>query len=99
MFLLEYQRLFSQVFFSLHRHPAKKTTSVVIVELFNDTVPPRLSHRNKPGFDSIEQTQPDQIPHPSWVLTAAKKNRLVVHLLVVWYPQTTPTRPDSIQVF
>jgi hypothetical protein len=96
VFLLEYQRLFSQVFFSVHWHPAKKTTSVVMVELFNDTVPPRLSHRNKPGFDCVEQTQTDHIAHPSRVLTAAKEYRLVVHLLVIGYPQTTPTRPDSV---
>src|SRR2546422_1839568 len=96
VFLLKYQRLFSQVFFSLHCHPAKKTTSVVIVKLFNDAVPPRLSHRNKPGFDSVEQTQPDQIAHSSWVLTAAKENRLVVYLLMVRYAQTAPTRPDSV---
>ena len=96
VFLLEYQRLFSQVFFSLHCNPSKKATSVVIVKLFNDPIPPRLSHRNKPGLDSVEQTQPDQIAHPSWVLTAAKEDRLVVHLLVIGYPQTTPTRPDSV---
>jgi hypothetical protein len=96
MFLLEYQRLGSQVLFSFHWHSAEETTSVVVVELFNHTVPPGLSHRNKPGFDSVEQTQPDQIAHASWVLTAAKENRLVIHLLVVGYTQTAPTRPDSI---
>src|SRR4029077_3689055 len=79
MFLLEYQRLRSQFFFSLHVHPAKKTPSVVIIELFNDTISPRLSHRNKPGFDTVEQTQPDQIPHPSRKLPAAEENRLIVH--------------------
>src|SRR5258706_12013823 len=33
VFLLEYQRLFSQLFFSLHCDPVKKTISVAIIEL------------------------------------------------------------------
>jgi hypothetical protein len=96
VFLLEYQRLLAQVFFSLHCHSAKKTTSVVIVKLLHDAVPPRLAHWNKPRFNSVEQTEPDQIAHPSRIVTAAKENQLVIHLLVLWYAQTPPARPDSI---
>src|SRR6202040_931598 len=96
VFLLEYQRLLSQVFFSLHCHSAKKTTSVVIVKLLHHAVAPGLTHWNKPRFDSVEQTEPDQITHPSRIVTAAKENQLVIHLLVLWYAQTPPARPDSI---
>jgi restriction endonuclease S subunit len=96
VFLLEYQRLLSQLFFSLHRYSAKKALSIVIVKLFNDAIPPRLTHRYKPGFDPVEQTQSDQVAHPSRKLTAAKENRFVIHLLVVGYTQTLPARPDSI---
>jgi hypothetical protein len=96
VFLLEYQRLLTQVFFSLHCHSAKKTTSVVIVKLLHHAVPPGLTHWNKPRFDSVEQTEPDQITHPSRIVTATKENQLVIHLLVLWYSQTPPARPDSI---
>jgi len=96
VFLLEYQRLLTQIVFSLHCYSSEKSISILIVKLFNNSIAPRFPHGNEPRLNSIEQAQPNQIPHSSRKLSAAKKDQFVIYLLVSGDSQSQPARPNSI---
>src|SRR5262245_17679303 len=63
--LLESQALLPQGGLSYQVVPSQEALPIMIVELFDDTIAPRLLRRDKPGFDSTAQTQTNQMAHAS----------------------------------
>src|SRR4026207_1374838 len=70
---------------------------VMVIELLNDTIAPRLGHGDEPGLNIMQQAKPNQDSHPARMLTTPIKNQFIVHLQILWNPQTAPTRPDGTQ--
>jgi hypothetical protein len=91
------QRFSTQLSFAPHHNSPEKSCLKVVIELFDDTIPPRFCHRNKPRLNVVEQTQTNQDPHPSRILPAAVEDQLVVNLNVLGNSQTAPTRPDRVE--
>src|SRR6266851_2401123 len=94
--LLKDQRSWRQLVTILNLFAAQEPLAVMVIELFNHSVPPRLGRRNEPGLDTIGQTQANQNTHPPRITTTAVEDCFVIYLLLLRYPQTTPVRPDSV---
>jgi hypothetical protein len=91
------QRFSAQLLLTSHHNPSEKACLKVIIELFNNSIPPRLRHWNEPRLNVVEQTQTNQYPHTSRMLPAAIEDQLVVNLDIQRNSQTAPSRPDSIE--
>src|SRR6266850_1561921 len=96
MLLFKDQRFVAQFIHACHNDSSKKTTTVVVIELFNHAVTPGFGQRNEPGLNSICQTKTDQTAHSSRVSIAAMKDQFIIYLLMLWYSQTPPVRPNSV---
>src|SRR6266850_3375546 len=96
MFCFKDQRLLIKFLRSLHQHPAQEATAIVIVKLFHNAVAPGLGHRNKPKLYALGQAKANQTPHSAWVSMAAIDNQFIIYLLMLWYSQTPPVSPDSV---
>lgn len=96
MFSFKDQRFSIQVLCPLHRHAAQEATAVMVIKLFHDPVAPRLGHRNKPKLYPLGQAKANQTAHPARMSMTAIENQLIIYLLMSWYAQTPPVRPDSV---
>src|SRR5882762_7016226 len=94
MLLLEEQRFRAEIRYAANG--AQEALPEMVVKLLHYAVAPRLSHGDEPGLNAMRQTQANQHPHSPWVLAAAVEHQLIIYLLMFWYPQTTPVRPDSV---
>src|SRR5258705_4870326 len=96
MLLFKEQRFADQFGQIFHLHSPQEPPAVVVIELFDHAVAPRLSQRNEPGLHAIGQAKADQTTHASRMPMAAMKDHLVIYLLMFWHSQTPPVRPDSV---
>src|SRR5260370_9317447 len=96
MFRFKDQRLSIKLLCSLHQYAAQETTAVMVVKFFHDAVAPRLGHRNKPKVYVLGQAKSNQTAHSAWVSMTTIENQLIIYLLMLWYAQTPPVRPNSV---
>src|SRR5215813_2419662 len=96
MFRFKEQRLSMQVLSSMHQHAAQKTPSVMVIELFHHAVTPRLGDRNKPKLYFVSQAKTNQTAQSARMTMTTIENQFIVYLLMPWYSQTPPVRPDSL---
>jgi hypothetical protein len=80
-----------------HDDLGEKLLAVMVVELLDHPVSPRLSDRDKPEVDSVEQAEADEGSHASWMSRTSIEDHLVIDLDMVRDAHAPPNRPDSIQ--
>src|SRR5438552_6943247 len=96
MLFFKGQRFPPQLIHTFHGNSSQEPTAVMVIELFYHAISPRLSHRYEPEFDTIGQTETNQTSHAPRVAVATIEDQLIIYLLMLWYSQTPPVRPDSV---
>ena len=69
----------------------------MVVELLDDSVPPRLGRWNEPEIDAIAQAETNKRSHASGMGWASVKGHFIVHLKVLRDAHTQPDRINSVQ--
>lgn len=84
MLLLEAERLLPKLQHRREDDLVEKLLLVMVIELLDDAVTPRLGRGNEPEMNAIVQAEANQRSHPSWMRGAAVEGHLIVHLKVLW---------------
>ena len=63
--------------------PSEKLLVVRVVEVFDDTVTPRLPDRDKDRVDAIGKTEPNDLPERAGIPVAAPEVQGVVQLKII----------------
>ena len=95
--VLECQRFLPKLYHRGHGDLVEKLLLVMVVEVFDDSVPPRLGGWDEPEFDTIMQAETNKRSHASWMGWTSVKGQLIVHLKILWDSHTQPDRINSVQ--
>src|SRR4030043_1900330 len=90
--VLKGQRFLPELGHGGHRDLGEKLLPVMVVELFDDSVPPRFGRRNEPEMDPVTQAQANQGAHAAGMGWAAEKSQFIVRLQILRDPHPQPDR-------
>ena len=84
--VLKSQRFLAKLRHRSHGDLAEKPLPVMVVELLDNPVPPRLRRRNDLEIDAVGQPKPNQRPHAAEIDRTSIKGELIFAYKIVRNP-------------
>ena len=75
---------------------SKETTVISVIKAFNRSITPRLSNRDKYGFDAQRKTEFENNSKRPRVMVASSESQLVVELEKIGHSQTLPASDQPL---